>query len=95
MAANKNPDFQKNLNVTKLLSPLSSVKVLHLKEDNYSADADAEKFLLHKNNVIEQSFNEQIILMDDNLEIKMNKIMYTQKGIQKEIAGKKVKIENE
>ena len=73
-----NPDFQKDLAVTKLLPPLSTVKVLHLKSnDNYGNNSTA-KFIGLKNRLIKKSFNENLIFADS---ISMeNNFLYYQNG---------------
>ncbi len=40
----ENPEFQKDLKMTKLLSPLSSVKVLHLNKKENTQKSSLEKF---------------------------------------------------
>ena len=52
--SNENPDFSKNLSVTKLLPPFSSVKQLEIKSDR-----DSELFLIRIS--IEYSFNQSFI----------------------------------
>ena len=61
---NENPDFQKNVNVTKFLPPLSSVKVLHLQEENPAPGESVGEFLLLKEEYVKKSFNESIIYID-------------------------------
>lgn len=59
-----NPDFEKDLSVTKLLPPFSKVKTLNLvKEENGSSDRLAQ-FLKLKNEVIKRSYDENIIFVD-------------------------------
>ncbi|MGA7836506.1 MAG: ABC transporter permease [Ignavibacteriaceae bacterium] len=59
-----NPDFQKNLNVTKLLPPLSKVKVLYLKEETGYDNNEVNDFLKLKDEVIKKSFENSIIFID-------------------------------
>jgi len=59
-----NPDFQKNLNVTKLLPPLSKVKVLYLKEETSYENNEINDFLKLKDEVIKKSFDKSIIFID-------------------------------
>lgn len=61
---NENPDFQKNLNVTRLLPPFSSVEVLHLKAQKKIQDDNISEFLSIKKEFVKNSFNESIILVD-------------------------------
>jgi peptide/nickel transport system permease protein len=71
-----NPDFQKNIGVTKLLPPLSRVYMLKLKEPDAAADMKT-KFLYQKNKVVKRSFDEQIIFADSLKE--NDSIIYYQK----------------
>ncbi len=83
-----NPDFEKNLNVTKLLPPFSKIKVLDLvNQDNYSDDQLGE-FLKMRDQVIKNSYDENIIYIDS---IKSGKIVtYYQKGMAFQIDSDKV-----
>ena len=54
--AGSNPDFQKNLNVTKLLPPLSKVKVLYLKNETGEGSNKFAGFLRLKDEVVKRSF---------------------------------------
>ncbi len=84
-----NPDFEKNLNMTKLLPPLSEVKVLSLvKEENAQQD-ELWQFLKLKDEVIKNSFDESIIFVDS---VKSgSEVTYYQKGIATQIDSAKVK----
>jgi len=73
----ENPEFQKDLSVTKLLTPFSSIKVLHLKKNEKSIGTLSEKFLTFKNEIVKQSYNENIIFVD-NLKLTSDKIIYLQ-----------------
>lgn len=73
-----NPEFQKDLRMTKLLHPLSKVKALHLKEENNSNGSDVEEFLALKNQIVKQPYDDNIIFID-NLKKKSDKIIYLQK----------------
>ncbi|GMR25552.1 MAG: hypothetical protein BMS9Abin39_0859 [Ignavibacteria bacterium] len=81
---NENPEFQKDLRMTKLLSPLSSVKVLHLNKKENTQKSSLEKFINYKNKIIKPSYNENIIFVND-VEVKSDHIVYSQKQTQKEI----------
>ena len=74
----ENPEFQKDLSVTKLLAPFKSVKVLHLERKEISNGSLLKKFFVLKNKVVKQSYNENIIFID-NLKLKSDKIIYLQK----------------
>lgn len=87
LITNDNPDFQKDLSVTKLLPPLTSVKVLHLKDGN-NDDNTVDRFINLKNLVIKRSFDETIILADSVST--GNKLLYYQSGTGFEIASDKV-----
>lgn len=85
---NENPDFSKNLSVTKLLPPLSSVKQFELKSDEFSNLSDAEMFRKKSAEIIKPSFNENIIFADS---VKLSeKIIYYQKNISYEIKSEKI-----
>ncbi len=88
----ENPDFQKNLSVTKLLPPFSKVKVLHLKVNNTGNKSLFYYFLILKNEVVKRSFNEDIILADSI--VTSRKILYYQGGIANEIPAGKLLIKN-
>ena len=62
--SNFNPDFQKDLKVTRLLSPFSFKKVLHLKYQSKKKLGKEDKFILDKKNVARQSFDESIAFAD-------------------------------
>ena len=64
IVANWNPYFQKDLSVTRLLPPLSSLKVLHLKQKENDGDTALGKFIKLKNQVVKQPFNEELIFAD-------------------------------
>lgn len=84
-----NPDFEKNLNVTKLLTPFSKVKILNLvNNEKYSNDQFGE-FLRLKDKVIKNSYNESIIFVDS---VKSgSQVTYYQKGRAFKIDSTKVK----
>ncbi|MFI5236444.1 MAG: ABC transporter permease, partial [Ignavibacteriales bacterium] len=62
--SNENPDFSKNLSVTKLLPPFSSVKQLELKFDDKNSLSDKKTFKQKVDEIIKPSFNENIIFAD-------------------------------
>ena len=61
---NENPEFSKNLSVTKLLPPLSAIYQFELKSDIDNNLSDAELFRKESDEIIKQSFNDNIILAD-------------------------------
>ncbi len=76
--SNENPDFSKNLSVTKLLPPCSSVNQLELKSDEVSNLSGAELFRKESEQIIKPSFNDNIIFADS---VKLSdKIIYYQKN---------------
>ena len=81
---NENPEFQKDLNMTKLLSPFSSVNVLHLNKIENTQKTVLGKFISYKDKIIKPSYNEDIIFIND-VEVKSEHIIYSQKQKQKEI----------
>jgi peptide/nickel transport system permease protein len=88
----KNPDFQKDLSVTKLLPPFSRVKVLHLKDDYINSDNIVDKFVRLKDYVIKKSFDESIIFIDSIST--GDKLDYYQGGTAFPIANNKVIFKN-
>ncbi len=83
--ANYNVDFQKNLKVTRLLPPFSSVKVLHLNSKKKKTLNDEYQFLNAKNKVTPQSFDDTIIFAD-SAQINKSGIIYFQKNDRNEIS---------
>jgi len=80
---NENPEFSKNLSVTKLLPPLSFVKQIELKSDRDSDLSNAEIFRKESEVVIKPSFNDNIIFADS---VKVSRVItYFQKNELKEI----------
>ena len=77
LMADMNPDFQKNINITKLLPPFSSVTEIILtpnKEEN-----NGDQFLIMKDKVVKKSFNNHIIFADS---VKRGRdIIYYQNGV--------------
>jgi peptide/nickel transport system permease protein len=90
--SNENPEFSKNLSVTKLLPPLSSVKQIELKSDIDNNLSDAEVFREESEEVIKPSFNDNIILADS---VKVSGvIIYFQKNELKEIKSEQLVCED-
>jgi len=85
-----NPDFQKNLNVTKLLPPLSKVKVLYLKDYTIDENNEINDFLKLKDEVIKKSFDNSIIFIDSLRNGQT--ITYYQKGRSYNIEKDKVRL---
>ncbi len=93
IVTNENPDFQKDVGVTKLLPPLKTVKVIHLKKENKQKFSPVDEFFRWKNKVIKQSFNENLIFADNIIE-SSGKIFYYQKQLKKEINKEEVETED-
>jgi peptide/nickel transport system permease protein len=84
LITNRNPDFYKNIGMTKLLPPLANIEALHIKEDKINkADTPFEKFRSSKEKVVKKSFDESIIYIDSISP--GEKIIYYQNDIPKEI----------
>lgn len=81
-----NPNFQKNIGVTKLLPPFSSLYKITLKtKDNFESNT-LGKFLKLKSEVIKTSYDESIIFADS---VKLaEKLIYFQNDRSKEIEKK-------
>jgi peptide/nickel transport system permease protein len=76
--SNENPEFSKNLSVTKLLPPCSFVNQLELKSEQGKNLSDEEYFRKKSEEIIKPSFNENIIFADSvNL---FEKVIYYQKN---------------
>jgi peptide/nickel transport system permease protein len=89
----ENPEFQKDLKMTKLLSPLSSVMVLHLDKKDQTQKTSLEKFIILKNKIIKPSYNEDMIFVSD-IEVKSDHIIYIQKQTQKKIGISDVQLKD-
>jgi peptide/nickel transport system permease protein len=83
--SNFNPDFQKNLNVTKLLPPVSFITVLRLGEQLNNNLNEEDQFLVDKKNVARQSFDDSFIFVD-SLQKKNGLMFYYQKNNRGEIS---------
>jgi len=80
---NENPEFSKNLAVTKLLPPLSSVKELQLKKSEEKNLSQADIFEIKSERIIKQQFNDHVILADSVL--LSDPVIYFQKSKRIEI----------
>jgi len=83
LITDENPDFQKNIGMTRLLPPFSSVKALHLNHKKSEPQSDVNEFVQQKEKVVKNSFTEAFIFIDSL--IISEKIFYYQKGLAKEI----------
>jgi len=90
--SNENPEFSKNLSVTKLLPPFSAVKMIELKADESGSVTSAEKFRLRVNKIIKPSFNDNLIYVD-SLNISST-VKYYQKHNVKEVPSEELVTED-
>jgi peptide/nickel transport system permease protein len=87
----QNPDFQKNISVTKLLPPFSSVKYVTLKNSNSINNTAIERFIKLRKSIIPESYNDEMVFVDSiKLVINSNTFSnsyteYFQNGIFKKI----------
>ncbi len=84
-----NPDFERDLSVTKLLPPFSKVKILHLAEERKTSSDQLSQFLELKNKVVKRSYNENIIFVDSVQN--GNVVTYFQRGRAFHLPAAKVK----
>jgi len=86
--SNENPEFSKNLSVTKLLPPFSSVKQFELKSDIDNNVSDAEVFREESEEVIKPPFNDNIVFADS---VKLSgTVIFYQKNESNEIEKEKL-----
>ena len=78
LITNENPEFTKNLSVTKLLSPFSSVKQIALINSEISNSSRSDRFKEEFENVIKPPFNDKIIFADKI--IISDKVIYYQRN---------------
>ena len=90
----RNPDFYKDISVTKLLPPFSNVKEIRLKEGSNDESDDINKFTELKNKVIKQSFD-NLTIYCDSAYVSDNEVVYYQKGILKSVSAELVENQNE
>lgn len=91
LMADTNPDFQKNLSVTKLLPPFSRVKALHLKSEQ-GIISDKTYFINLKNQVVKRPFDESIVFAD-SITVNSNVVCY-QGGFKVEFPKGQVEFRN-
>jgi len=82
----QHPDFQKNISVTKLLPPFSSVDYIEIDDQSIKSTDNELKILIDQ--VIPKSFNENIIFIDSIVIGSDSK--YYQSGFQFEIGENKI-----
>ncbi len=61
---NQHPDFQKNISVTKLLPPFSSVSYIEIKEESKTTQSNDGKLNILIDEVIPKSYNKNLIFID-------------------------------
>jgi len=76
--SNENPEFSKNLSVTKLLPPLSSVKQIELKSDKGQKLSEVETFRVNSESIIKPPFNNNIMFADSV--VISDQVVYYQKN---------------
>ncbi len=84
--SNENPEFSKNLSVTKLLPPFSSVVQIELKDEEVQNESEAESFRNKYVKIIKPPFDDKIIYVDSV--VISEKVIYYQKNIANEIDSK-------
>ena len=84
--SNENPEFSKNLSVTKLLPPFSSVAQMELKNEEAQNETEAESFRNKYVKIIRPLFDDKIIYADSV--VISEKVIYYQKNIANEIDSK-------
>ncbi len=88
----QHPDFQKNISVTKLLPPFSSVDYIEMNDNSIELDNNDSELKKLVDKVIPNSYNEGIVFIDS---IQVDKeIMYYQSGVSILIEKSKVKMLN-
>lgn len=88
-----NPDFQKNIGVTELLPPFSSVHVINLEFGNENDESSLGSFIGTRNKVVKESFDEKIILAD-SITILGNELLFFQNNARRTLEISKIKYEN-
>ncbi len=94
LVTNSNPEFQKDLSVTKLLPPFSTVKVLYL-EPNHDNNGGQEldKFIGLKNLVVKRSFDENLFFVD-SLRSGVNDVTFFQRDFSTTMSKDKFVLKN-
>ena len=85
---NENPEFSKNLSVTKLLPPFSNLKVLKLVDETDNSITEREQFIHQVNKAIKQPFNEHIIFTDSI--VVSESVIYYQKSHRTQLQKEKL-----
>lgn len=90
---NKNPDFYKDISVTKLLSPFTSVVEIRLKEAALENKNEFHAFTGIKNKVISLPFNELLIYCDSAF-VSGSELIYYQKENRKTVSVNSIQMQN-
>ena len=90
--SNENFEFSKNLSVTKLLPPLSTVKFIELKRSENLSYSEAEGFRKKMDVIIKPSYNDNIIYADSV--ILSRTVVYYQKNEPNKISANELESEN-
>ncbi|MEJ2103437.1 MAG: hypothetical protein P8X47_02535, partial [Ignavibacteriaceae bacterium] len=90
--SNENSEFSKNLSVTKLLPPFSSIEFIELKKSENLSYSEADKFKDKMNDIIKPSYNENIIFADSV--VLFQTVVYYQKDEANKILGNELESKN-
>lgn len=86
--SNENTEFSKNLSVTKLLPPFSSIKKLELKSDEENSLSKTELFRQKMDEIIKPHFNDNIFFADS---VRLsNGVIYFQNNEPNEISNEEL-----
>lgn len=88
-----NPDFYKDIAVTKLLPPFSSKQEIRLKQNSSNKEEESKLFFNIKNNVIKLPYDDQVIFCDSAI-ISNREIVYYQKAVSKSVSINLVEVKN-
>jgi len=91
LITNQNPDFQKDISVTKLLPPFTSIKYFELRGEVDNANNSLDDLKLKIDELIPQSFDNKIVFFDSSNNQKIFK--YFQNGSEFQIELSKIKNE--
>ncbi len=79
LITNVNPEFSKNLTVTKLLPPLSKISTIQLSGERTELLTEKERFVTQLNSIIKLPFDEQLIFADSVQVSEAGYVTYFQK----------------
>ena len=84
----QHPDFQKDISVTKLLPPFSSVSYIEIKEDSKIIESNNSKLKSMIDEVIPKSYNENLVFIDSA--VVGSSLKYYRSGVEYEIEKNKL-----